>query len=186
MRRSLRIEGYAIASIDGMIADSTGFMPDSLKIEADQRFFEDALERSDVVIHGRMSFEDQPNSPARRRLILTRRIAALDHALGNENARLWNPSGASLEEALGAVGCRAGTIAVLGGPDVYSLFLPIGYDKFFLCRAMGVSLPGGVPVFPEGRLGRVPEQVLSGAGLEVAATRPLGEDVTLVEWTPAP
>ena len=39
MRGPFRIEGYAIASADGMIADATGFMPDSLKIEADQRFY---------------------------------------------------------------------------------------------------------------------------------------------------
>ena len=60
MRRPLRIEGYAIASADGMIADATGFMPDSLKFEADQRFFLEALDRAAMVAHGRLSHEGQP------------------------------------------------------------------------------------------------------------------------------
>ena len=60
MRRRLRIEGYAIASADGMIADETGFMPDSLKFEADQRFFLGALDRVQVVCHGRLSHEGDP------------------------------------------------------------------------------------------------------------------------------
>ena len=46
MRGPFRIEGYAIASADGMIADATGFMPDSLKFEADQRFYLEALDRA--------------------------------------------------------------------------------------------------------------------------------------------
>ena len=67
MRGNLRIEGYAIASADGMIADATGFMPDSLKFEADQRFFLGALDRVQVVCHGRLSHEGDPEfarSPA--------------------------------------------------------------------------------------------------------------------------
>ena len=39
VRGNLRIEGYAIASVDGMIADATGFDAASLEFEADQRFF---------------------------------------------------------------------------------------------------------------------------------------------------
>src|SRR5580700_3903068 len=60
MRGPFRIEGYAIISADGMIADAAGLMPDSLKIEADQRFYEDALDRVTVVAHGRLSHEGQP------------------------------------------------------------------------------------------------------------------------------
>ena len=67
MRGPFRIEGYAIASADGMIADWTGFMPDSLKLEADLQFLDIALDRADVLAHGRLSYEGQPNSPRRRR-----------------------------------------------------------------------------------------------------------------------
>ena len=184
MRGKFRIEAYAIASSDGMIADSTGLVPNSLVLEADQRHFEQALDRAGVVAHGRRSYEGQPNSPYRLRLILTRRIASLALVPDNPNARLWNPAGASLEEACEAVGCSAGTIAVIGGPDVYSLFLPMGYDDFYLSRAVKVRLPGGVPLFAEGRLGRTPEEVLSAAGLKPGPTQWLGADVTLVEWKP--
>lgn len=182
MRRPFRIEGYAIACLDGAIADSAGLMPDSLKLEADQRFFEKALDGATVVVHGRMSHEGQRNSPKRRRLILTRRVQALAPHPDNSNARFWNPAGASLEQACAAVGCIAGRVAVLGGPDVYSHFLEIGYDCFYLSRADRVRLRGGVPVFPRSRHGQFPEKVLSEAGLKAVKSRRLGKDVSLVEW----
>ena len=75
MRGLFRIVAYAIASVDGMIADETAAMPKSLTLEADQRFFEEALHRAAVVAYGPLSQEDQPNSPTRRRKILTRKIA---------------------------------------------------------------------------------------------------------------
>ena len=164
-----RIEGYAIACLDGAIAEATGLMPGALKLEADQRFFERALDRAAVVVHGRISHEGQPNSPRRRRLLLTRRVKSLAPAPDNSNARFWNPAGASLEEACAAVGCRAGRVAVLGGPEAYSLFLEMGYDSFYLSRAENVRLRGGLPVFPRGRLSGSPEKVLSGAGLKRAS-----------------
>ncbi len=185
MRGPFRIEAYAIASADGMIANSTGRMPTSLELEADRRNFEQGLDRASVLAHGRKSHEGQPKSPYRRRLILTRRIPSLALVPDNANARLWNPAGASLEQACAAVGCSAGTIVVIGGPEVYSFFLQIGYDDFRLSRAVKVRLPGGLPLFSEGRLGRTPEQVLSGAGLKAGPTQWLDADVTLVEWTPS-
>ncbi len=185
MRGPFRIVAYAIASADGMIADETGSMPKSLDLEADQRFFEKGLERAAVMAHGPMSQEDQPNSPKRRRLILTRKIAGLAPHPNNANARLWNPAGALLEEACASVGCFSGAVAVLGGPDIYSYFLKIGYDDFYLSRAEKVRLPGGVPLFGRGRLGKTPEQVLSAAGLRPGPIQRLDDEVSLVEWTPA-
>ena len=46
MPRPRRIEGYAIVSEDGMIANAAGIMPDTLKFEADQHFFERGLNGS--------------------------------------------------------------------------------------------------------------------------------------------
>ena len=181
MRKRFRINGYAIASADGMIADRTGLMPNALKLEADQRFFEEALERADMVVHGRRSHEGQAHSARRRRLTLTRRIAGLAPDPSNPNGRLWNPAGASLEQACAEVGCDGGTIAVLGGPAVYSMFLPIGYDNFYLTRAINVRLPGGMPVFVEGRIGCTLEQLLSRFGLKPGQTQRLDHEVTLVE-----
>ncbi len=186
MRGPFRIEGYAIASADGMIADWTGFMPNSLKLEADLRFFDKALDRADVLAHGRLSYEDQPNSPRRRRLVLTRRVVGLAPDPDNPNAQFWNPAGASVEQACAALGCSAGTVAVTGGPFVFSLFLKMGYDRFYLSRAVKVKLPGGVPVFEEQRPGHTPEEILSAAGLEAGLPERLDDEVTLVEWAPAP
>ena len=73
---------------------------------------------------------------------------------------------------------------MLGGPHVYSLFLKIGYDDFYLSGAPKVKLPGGVPLFVEGRLGKTPDEALSAAGLKPGPVQWLDDDVTLVEWTP--
>jgi len=159
-------------------------MPKSLTLEADQRFFEKSLDRADVAAHGRLSQEDLPSSPRRRRLILTRTVAGLAPDPDNANARLWNPAGASLEEACASVECLSGTVAILGGPHIYRYFLHIGYDCFYLSRAPNVHLPGGVPLFGRGQHGATPEEVFSGAGLKPGPVQWLDDQVTLVEWTP--
>src|SRR5260370_18674228 len=184
MRGPFRIVAYVIVSADGMIADETGVHPNSLKLEADRRFLEQGLDRAAVLAHGRRSNENQRNSAGRRRLILTRKVGGLAPDPDNANARFWNPAGASLEEACAALGCRSGTVAVIGGPEVYGYFLKLGYDGFYLSRADKVRLPGGVPLFAQGRLGRSPEEVLSGAGLKAGKTQRLDDEVSLVEGTP--
>ena len=74
---ALRIEGYVIVSGDGMLANADGVMPDGLKFEGDKKFFSDALDHADLIVHGRNSFEDQPHSPKRTRLVLTRNVGAI-------------------------------------------------------------------------------------------------------------
>ena len=64
----LRIEGYVIISADGMLADVNRVMPQALKFKGDHEFFTAGLDRADLVVHGRNSFEDQPNSPLRKRI----------------------------------------------------------------------------------------------------------------------
>jgi len=168
-----------------MIADATGYMPNSLKFEADRRFFLESLDRVQVVCHGRLSHEGDPDSRNRRRLILTRRIHGLAPVPDNPNTWLWNPAGATLDEACAATGCGDGALAIAGGTDVYSMFLTIGYDVFYLARAEQVRLPGGMPIFAQGRNGRSPEETLREAGLKPAETCRLEHEVSLVKWTAA-
>jgi hypothetical protein len=159
----VRIEGYAIVSEDGMLATTDRVMPDSLIFEADQRFFEEGLDRANVIIHGRHSKENQRRSPRRRRIMLTRRIPAIGPYRENEQARSWNPAGATFEQVLAALAVTAGVAAVIGGPDVFDLFLD-QYDVFYLTRAPDVRIPNGIPVFP-GVPAAMPEDVLSAHGL---------------------
>ena len=158
-----RIEGYAIVSLDGMLADAARVMPASLMFEADQRFFERGLDAVDVVVHGRYSQERQPRSASRRRLIMTRRIAAMAPHPTNPRALSWNPAGALLEEALAALGVPGASVGVIGGPEVFAFFLGL-YDVFYLTRAPNVRLPGGRPVFPEVPV-QTPEDILGAHGL---------------------
>jgi hypothetical protein len=183
MIRPYRIEAYAIASDDGMIADENGVMPPELQLEADRVYFEEGLEHAAAIVHGRCSQENQPKSSLRRRLILTRSVAGHAPDPANPLARLWNPAGSTLTQALEALGVRSGRIAVLGGPHVYSLFLDLGYDVFHLCRAVGVRIPGGLPLFARDRFGGEPDACLRSAGLTPGPTIALGEGVTLTDWT---
>jgi dihydrofolate reductase len=177
-----RIEGYAIVSADGMIANAAGIMPDELKFDADQRFFAHGLDGVEAVVHGRHSHEQQPHSHLRRRLIVTRRIPALAADPSNEKALFWNPAGASFEEAWAALQVPDGSLAVIGGTDVFGMFLP-RYDIFHLTQAPNVRLPGGRPVFPQVP-GRSPDQVLASAGLAAGPPRMLdaASGLTVVDW----
>ena len=101
-----RIEGYAIVSADGMIADSHAIMPDALKNEADQRFFERALDHVDVVVHGRHSHEGQPNSARRRRVTLTRSVARDRARSGQSERRAVEPRRRVVRRSLRGAGAR--------------------------------------------------------------------------------
>jgi hypothetical protein len=177
-----RIEGYAIVSEDGMLANVAGIMPDELKFEADQHFFERGLDGVDVVVHGRHSHEQQPHSHLRKRLILTRDVPATVPDPSNEKALLWNPGGASFEQALAALGVPDASIGVIGGTAVFGMFLD-RYDVFYLSRAPGVRLPGGRPVFPEVPA-RTPEDVLASHGLRRGERQVLdpAKDLAVTAW----
>src|SRR3954451_13559528 len=105
---TLRIDGYVIVSADGMLANADRVMPDTLKFKGDQEFFNAALDRADLIVHGRHSFEGQPNSPKRKRLILTSKTAALAADPSNPKATLWNPAGTTFEQACERAGVRSG------------------------------------------------------------------------------
>src|SRR5436189_5647735 len=109
---ALRLEGYVIVSSDGMLADAQNLMPDELKFEGDKRFFSEALDRAALIVHGRHSQEDQPNSPKRKRIVLTRSIAALAPDPSHPRALHWNPAGASFDAACERVGVGSETIAI--------------------------------------------------------------------------
>jgi dihydrofolate reductase len=183
MPRPDRIEGLAIVSADGMIADTNGVQPDALKLEADQRFFFDSLDQATALAHGRHSGEGGPGFTRRRRLILTRRIADVARDPQNQNAVHWNPAGAPLDRAWELLGLSGGLLAVIGGTDVFGLFLERGYDAFHLSRADKAKLPSGRPVFP-GIPPRTPDELLAQHGLKPDPPRVLDPvaALTLVTW----
>src|SRR5436305_5920163 len=160
---ALRLEGYVIVSADGMLADADRKMPAELKFPGDQKFFNAALDRAALIVHGRHSYEGQPNSRRRKRIILTRKIAALAPDPSNPKATLWNPAGAAFEQACERAGVGSGTIAVIGGPEVFEMFLD-RYDTFWLSQAPHVRLPGGEPGFP-GVPARSPQAIWAAHGL---------------------
>jgi hypothetical protein len=179
---ALRIEGYVIVSADGMLANADRLMPVGLKFEGDKQFFNAALDRADLIVHGRNSFEDQPNSPKRKRLVLTRGIGAVAPDPSNSKATLWNPGGASFEAACEQAGVRSGTVAIIGGPYVFGMFMD-RYDTFWLSMAPRVTLPGGEPCFP-GVPAQSPQQILAAHGMNAGEAQILdaSHDVSVTPW----
>ena len=178
----LSIEGYVIVSADGMLANAAGVMPEELKFEGDKQFFTAALDRADLIVHGRHSGEEQPNSPRRKRIVLTRRIGALAADPSNPKATLWNPAGASFEAACDFAGVRSGTVAVIGGPGVFGMFMD-RYETFWLSQAPHVRLPGGQACFP-GVPQQSPQQILAAHGLKPGEAQILDRagDVSVTPW----
>jgi dihydrofolate reductase len=178
-----RIEGYVIVSADGMIADANGVMPDSIRNAADQHFFQAGLDEASVVVHGRHSHEGGPRAARRKRLVVTRQIATTAADSVHPNSLLWNPTGATLDEAIEQLGADDGVIAIIGGTEVFSMFLPL-YDTFHLSRAADAKIPGGRPVFNEVGPNATPEDVLMRHGLKAGPRRDLdaAAGVSVTTW----
>jgi hypothetical protein len=165
-----------------MLADAGNVMPDQLKFEGDKAFFTAALDRADLILHGRNSYEDQPNSPQRRRIFLTRKIAAIAPDPANPKSTLWNPAGVSFDAACKHAGVTDGTVAVIGGPGVFGMFMD-RYDTFWLSVAPHVRLPDGEACFP-GVPARSPQQILAAHGLHAGEPQMLdpADDVRVTPW----
>jgi len=179
---ALRIEGYVIVSADGMLANAQGVMPDQLKFDGDKQFFNAALDRADLIVHGRHSFEGQPNSPQRKRIVLTRTIGSTAPDPSNPKASLWNPAGASFEAACERAGVDHGNVAIIGGPDVFGMFMA-RYDVFWLSQAPRVRIPDGLGCFP-GVPAQSPQRILTAHGLEPGDSKTLdaANDVSVTPW----
>jgi dihydrofolate reductase len=184
MTEDRRIEGYAIVSIEGMIANAAGVMPDVIRNSADQKFLQSELDRAAVIVHGRHSDEGGPRAAQRKRVILTRKVASLAKDPARPNALHWNPAGATLDAALAELGIKSGLVAILGGTEVFDLFLPL-YDAFHLTRAARASIPNGRPVFSQVGPHKTPEDVLASAGLKPGKSTDLDAagGITLTSWT---
>jgi dihydrofolate reductase len=179
----LHIEGYVIVSSDGMIADANGVMPDSIKNDADQKFFQGGLDQAAALVHGRHSHEGGPRADRRKRLVVSRQIAATAPDPAHPNSMLWNPTGVTLEQALGQIGVTDGTIAIIGGTEVFSMFLPL-YNTFYLSHATKAKIPGGRPVFSAVGPNASPEDILTQHGLKPGPRRELdpAAGVYVVTW----
>lgn len=156
-------------------------MPDALTTEAEWRFFQAGLDRADVIVLGRASHEATPNVKGRRRLIVSRQGAALERL--DEVHWRWDPERAAIDEALAGVDGETARIAVVGGRDVFGLFLtgPARFSTFFLSRLAGVRLTGGRHVFP-GMPDGAPHAPLARAGCRRAATRRLDSRCVVEAW----
>jgi hypothetical protein len=174
--QTLSFTGHAIVSADGMIADAGGQMPEALRNEADWQRFQAALDRSALVVLGRIGHQRHPN-PGRRRLVLTRSVPRLAAVPGEPLVHLWNPAGAGIDDVLRELGITAGTVAVTGGTGTFDHFLP-HYRNFELAEVHRVVLPGGTPCFSTGH----PRVVLAKAGLRPEVEEQIAAGISLTHW----
>ena len=95
---------------------------------------------------------------------------------------MWNPAGASFEAACERTGVTSGTVAIIGGPGVFEMFMD-RYDTFWLSLAPKVRLPGGEPCFP-GVPALTPQAILASHGLKADKTEmlDLANEVSVTPW----
>jgi dihydrofolate reductase len=179
-----RIEGYAIVSANGMIADRNGIIPNALRNDADQQFLQDELDRAALILHGRHSHEGSPRAAHRKRLVLTRRILSFAPDPSYPHSLLWNPAGATLQTLAAMLDIAEGTVAVIGGTEPFGLFLPY-YDAFHLTRAARAEIPGGRPLFPQVGPDSAAEDVLARHGLKPGTPHEIDPtaSVALTTWS---
>lgn len=173
---SLVVEGHAIVSSDGMIADRDGTMPPELRNDADWRLFQAALDRAALVVLGRIGHARHPN-PGRRRLVLTRSVTDLGTDPADSRSTFWNPAGMEITDVLTRLGIAEGTIAVTGGTGTFDLFLP-WYDRFVLAEVRGLEMADGTPCFTKGH----PRFVLPGLGMEARDMELIDRGVVQTRW----
>lgn len=174
------VEGHAIISDDGMIADATGGMPPELRNDADWRLFQAALDRAALVVLGRIGHMRHPN-PGRRRLVLTHSVTDLQPDPVDAKSSYWNPAGLDITEVMARLGITEGTVAITGGTGTFDLFLP-WYDRFVLSEVRGLNMPDGTPCFTKGH----PRFVLPGAGLEARDMEMIDRGVVQTQWVRVP
>ena len=175
------VHGHAIVSADDRIAGPDGRVPPSLRNDADWTRFQAALDRAAVTVLGRYGHEANPNRAGRNRLVLSSSARAVER---RDDAWWWNPAGASPEAALAAAAPAGGIVAVVGGRQVFDLFLELGYDEFHLARIAGVHVPDGVAIFSEVVTGHNADAVLVGHGMRAGSAEVLdtAAGVTLKVW----
>ena len=181
-----RIEGYAVISKEGMIATADGLFPESIKVPADHQFYMDSVARASAVANGAHSAEGGIYEKDRKRLRLTRRVTRLMQDPKNANVTLWNPATAPFDEAWAHLRIDGGSLAVVGGTEMFGLFLGIGYDAFYL-SCTDASVPEGRPVFPGvGREGMTAGEVMGKFDLVLGSVRTLdaATNTTVEEWVP--
>lgn len=172
------IEGHAIVSTDGMIADADGAMPNALMNEADWALFQASLDAAVVTVLGRAGHLRHPNR-GRKRLVFTTSVARFAFDPDDPLSLYCNPEAGPIEDALGALGVSEGRIAVAGGRRVFDHFLG-RYDCFVLSEQHQLLLPAGVPCFSTGH----PRAVLSASGLAPRAFSIIDAqtNVTQTQW----
>tara|TARA_B100001939_G_scaffold344184_1_gene358159 strand:+ start:41 stop:601 length:561 start_codon:yes stop_codon:yes gene_type:complete len=142
-QESLSVIGHAIVSGNFCIADTLGNMPDGLKSEVDWEMFQSDLDKSDLVILGRKSFEKYQSSK-RFRLVAT---ASLSSFLKQEDIIFFNPNDISIRQILTKLDIFPKKIAIAGGRLVYELvFKDLYYTEFHLSIKTNFMMPNGVPV----------------------------------------
>lgn len=157
------IEGHAIISTDGMIADANGGMPPALMNDADWALFQASLDASAVTVLGRAGHLRHPNR-GRKRLVFTTSVERFAFAEGDPLSLYVNPQTGVLADALVALGIHEGHIAVAGGRRVFDHFLG-QYDCFVLSEQHQLVLEAGVPCFSAGHA----RSVLAKSGLVPSA-----------------
>lgn len=165
MVQGIDVIGYAIVSDDDKIAGPDGLVPPSLRNEMDWRYYQNAMDRADLVVFAHRSHDAEPNIRGHRRLVLSRSAGGLEW---RANAWWWNVAQVDWEKVATQLLPAGGKVAIPGGQFAFDLFLDIGYDEFHMSRAGGVRVPGGRSIFAACDRGIPADLELSRGGLKIS------------------
>ncbi len=170
------LHGYAIASDDDIIADLRDEIPDALKYPADQKYFQEELNKAQLVVMGSIAHRMFPNMSSRSRLVLTSKS---DGLMLEENVYFLNPEKLTLKEALQKILPHGGRVAVPGGAHVIEACWVLGFACFHLTRVKGLRLIEGKKLFRDCTDHRSADDILRAHGLILKEERSLGAPLTL-------
>jgi dihydrofolate reductase len=190
LRSKLHIHGLAVVSNDGYIGRTANDITFDWSSGADREHFFSALDRASLCIMGRKTHELYPNAGRRPRLVISRSVPDGRIDPSDPNAIFCNIDELSpyklLQRIISTVGAAADKpISVLGGSQIYALFLEypyLGFNSFDLTVETGITHHAGVSLFPEtagqGLEGLM--RTLTRSGLRVGNRSFLTPDTTLI------
>lgn len=156
LRSNLEFHGLAVVSSDGYIGRSPTDITFDWSSGADKQHFFNALDLSSLCIMGRKTHELYPNRGNRPRLVISRIAPDGMTDPHDPHAVYCNVDALAPHELLQRIvstfsGVMERSICVLGGSEIYELFLHhpcLGFDRFDLTVETNITHLTGVSLLP--------------------------------------
>ncbi|QQR69607.1 MAG: dihydrofolate reductase [Alphaproteobacteria bacterium] len=178
----MMFHGLAVVSADFFLAQHKNHLASEWASAEDFRHLQEALDKAHGCVMGRVTHDLHPNIKKRRRIVLTRSIAA--ECITNHHTLFINPLEHDKTDFLEKIGNHSGgdRLCILGGADIYRFWLENhGYTGFDLTIEHNIMFGTGIALF-QCREGNAtdPRDAFGSCGMSLASTRPLNDRGTVL------